>query len=273
MATLFQVVGYLSYLESVIYLYVVTRLSPHQYIISKEHGMHCSYQYVLFTRIFSLPIHLRVVLSLVLIVWMRYLLLRWWRYIRSTSLFTFDQSEKATSNCISWLFDQSEKAIPTAIPIPIRALIKWYFIYLIKWYFTLDHYNYSQWLTVHLFTMADCSPLHNGWLFTSSILLILNSNIPIYMKTFAKSISNLTKVALSFFFPDQLHEQNNEIIKSVGEAARLLNREAESALLRWELCGKEILNMISSFEKASTQLHLQKNLSIKTITKTPQPFD
>ena len=48
---------------------------------------------------------------------------------------------------------------------------------------------------------------------------------------------------------DQLHEQNNEIVKGVGRATRLLNRE-ESALLRWELCGSEIVNMISSFEES-----------------------
>ena len=48
---------------------------------------------------------------------------------------------------------------------------------------------------------------------------------------------------------DQLHEQNNEIIKDTGGATHLLNREEESALLRWELCGSKIVNMISKFEE------------------------
>ena len=39
---------------------------------------------------------------------------------------------------------------------------------------------------------------------------------------------------------DQVHEQNNELIKGVGGASRFLNREDESALLRWELCGSEL---------------------------------
>ena len=47
---------------------------------------------------------------------------------------------------------------------------------------------------------------------------------------------------------DQLHEQNNEVIKGVGGATRLLNREEESTLLRWEFCGSEIFNMISGFK-------------------------
>ena len=33
-------------------------------------------------------------------------------------------------------------------------------------------------------------------------------------------------------------------------ATRLLNREGESALLLWELCGSEIVNMITSFDES-----------------------
>ena len=33
---------------------------------------------------------------------------------------------------------------------------------------------------------------------------------------------------------DQLHEQNIETIKCVSGATRILNREEESALIRWE---------------------------------------
>ena len=38
------------------------------------------------------------------------------------------------------------------------------------------------------------------------------------------------------------------MIKGLGGATRLLNREEESSLLRWELCGSEITNLISIFE-------------------------
>ena len=49
---------------------------------------------------------------------------------------------------------------------------------------------------------------------------------------------------------EQLHEQNNEIIKGAAVVTRLLNREEESALLRWEVCGTEIVDMIGSFEES-----------------------
>ena len=33
---------------------------------------------------------------------------------------------------------------------------------------------------------------------------------------------------------DQIHEQNNDLIKGVGGATHLINREDDSALLRWQ---------------------------------------
>ena len=47
---------------------------------------------------------------------------------------------------------------------------------------------------------------------------------------------------------DQLHEQNNKYIKSVSGATSLINRQDESALVRWELCGPELCRMIQDFE-------------------------
>ena len=35
--------------------------------------------------------------------------------------------------------------------------------------------------------------------------------------------------------PDQLHEQNNEVIKSFGGATPFLNRDDQSGLERWGL--------------------------------------
>ena len=37
--------------------------------------------------------------------------------------------------------------------------------------------------------------------------------------------------------PDQLHEQNNELIKGFSGATHLLNRHDTSGLERWETCG------------------------------------
>ena len=80
---------------------------------------------------------------------------------------------------------------------------------LMKWYFTLDHYNYSRWLTVHLFDLVNLEKNH--------------PDVYIYFSkgyfTFNKNGSEFSTMAL-----DQLHEQNNEIIKGVGGATSLLNR-------------------------------------------------
>ena len=48
--------------------------------------------------------------------------------------------------------------------------------------------------------------------------------------------------------PDQVHEQNNEIIKSVSGTVNVLKREDQSALERWELCSPEIERVVSKFE-------------------------
>ena len=44
--------------------------------------------------------------------------------------------------------------------------------------------------------------------------------------------------------PDQLHEQNNEKIKAVGGAVHFVNREDESGLIKWELCGPELVSIV-----------------------------
>ena len=52
--------------------------------------------------------------------------------------------------------------------------------------------------------------------------------------------------------PDQVHEQNNEVIKGTSGATHLLNRPGTSGLERWELCGHEISRIITEFESDMT---------------------
>ena len=47
---------------------------------------------------------------------------------------------------------------------------------------------------------------------------------------------------------DQVHEQNNEVIKGIAGATPFLNRENEAALERWELSGTEIGRLVGEFE-------------------------
>ena len=47
---------------------------------------------------------------------------------------------------------------------------------------------------------------------------------------------------------DQVHEQNNKIIKGVGVATSLLDTQDKSAPIRWETCGPEVARILSEFE-------------------------
>ena len=47
---------------------------------------------------------------------------------------------------------------------------------------------------------------------------------------------------------DQIHEQNNKDIKGVSGATNLLNRVDDSGLSRWELCGPDLVRLVTEFE-------------------------
>ena len=112
---------------------------------------------------------------------------------------------------------------------------------LIIWYFPLDYYNYSQWLTVNLFDLVNLEQQ----------LTDVYENFCKGYFSFNKSCSEFSTMAL-----DQLHEETIEIIKGVNGVTRLLNREEEAALLRWEHCRSEIVKRSPVFKKVLTQLHL-----------------
>ena len=102
-----------------------------------------------------------------------------------------------------------------------------------KWFFILDHYNYARWITVHLFDLISLHITFPG----------------VYQEMMKGSFSFCkTKRPFSRMALDQVHEQNNKIIKGQGGATRSLNLEDESALIRWETCGPEIARITSEFE-------------------------
>ena len=103
------------------------------------------------------------------------------------------------------------------------------FISIAKWYFALDRYNYARWGTVHCFD-----------------LMLLQQNCPdIYEQfrlgnfLFLKTCSEFSGIAL-----DQVHEQNNKVIKGSGGSTHLLNRTDESGLIRWETAGSDIARIV-----------------------------
>ena len=117
---------------------------------------------------------------------------------------------------------------------------------LMKWFFALDHYNYARWLSVHI---------HD--------LLKLEYSIPDVFQNFQKghfafqkSLREFSNIAL-----DQVHEQNNAVLKGVGGVTHLLNKEDESALLRWELCSHDLAELLLKFEDLSST----DNTSINSI--------
>ena len=100
---------------------------------------------------------------------------------------------------------------------------------LLKWFFALDHYNYARWLTVHIFHLLSLPITHPD----------------VYQNTlkgcfsFAKSHHQFSRIAL-----DQVHQQNNKVIKWQGGAASVLNSQNDSALIRWETCGPEVARIV-----------------------------
>ena len=66
------------------------------------------------------------------------------------------------------------------------------------------------------------------------------------MFSFDKTIRHFSSMA-----PDQLHKQNNEIIKRFGSATAFLNVEDRSRLERWGLCSSEFASIVADYQKSS----------------------
>ena len=108
----------------------------------------------------------------------------------------------------------------------IRALIKWLFVF--------DHYNYSIWLSVHLFDLMTLKHLHPAVYHE-----MMKGNF-----SFQKTNSEFSRIATN-----QVHKQNIKVIKGAGGATQLLNLADDSALIRWETCGPDIARIVSEFEE------------------------
>ena len=68
--------------------------------------------------------------------------------------------------------------------------------------------------------------------------------------------------------PDQVHEQNNEMIKGTSGTTHLLNRHDKSGLERWELCRHEISWILTEFE-TSLDFHTSETSKVKHHEDTP----
>ena len=104
---------------------------------------------------------------------------------------------------------------------------------LLSWFFSFNHVHYARWLTVHWFDLY-----HLESKFPDLFEQFSNGNF-----SFQKSNREFSRMGL-----DQIHEQNNKVIKGAGGASALLNKEDDSALLRWEVCSPELARVILEFE-------------------------
>ena len=109
----------------------------------------------------------------------------------------------------------------------IRRLIKWYFIY--------DKYNYSRWLSVHLFDLMTLETMYPD----------VYENLRNGCFSFQKTNRKFSRMAL-----DQVHEQNSRTIKSCSGATDLVNKVDESALIRWKTCGPDVARLLCEFEQS-----------------------
>ena len=55
---------------------------------------------------------------------------------------------------------------------------------------------------------------------------------------------------------DEVHEQNNAVLKSIAGVTHILNRQDESTLLRWELCSHDLAKYLKDFEDVCSQTNV-----------------
>ena len=87
---------------------------------------------------------------------------------------------------------------------------------LLSRFFLFNHIHYARWMTVHWFDLYH-----------------LESTFPDVFEQFSKGNFSFQKSNREFsrMGLDQIHEQNNRVIKGSGGASALLNKEDDSALL------------------------------------------
>ena len=98
----------------------------------------------------------------------------------------------------------------------------------------------------------------------------IKKSCPDIYKEFSRGHFSFQKSGRQFskMSPDQLHKQNNVIIKGTNGATHLLNRHDKSGLERWELCAHEISRILTEIE-TSLDTHCSETSKVKHHEDTP----
>ena len=115
-------------------------------------------------------------------------------------------------------------------------------IQLCPWLFAMDQMHYARWLSVFVHSLQELPIRH-----------------PSVYAAFCAGQFTSSKTARPFsaISDDQLHEQNNKLIKSNGGAIGIFDSDA--ALLKWMVSGPEISRMIAEFNEHTGASNLETN--------------
>ena len=93
----------------------------------------------------------------------------------------------------------------------------------------------ARWLTIHWFDLWN-----------------LKATFPDVFEYFSKGFFSFQKSNREFsrMGLDQVHGQNNAVIKGCGGATDIVNKVDDSTLIRWETCGPDIARLILEFENS-----------------------
>ena len=97
-----------------------------------------------------------------------------------------------------------------------------------------------------------------GWQNIILTFISLTQNFPMLTNFLLKGNFSLQKSHREFSWIglDQIHEQNNELIKGCGGASDLLNKVDDLALIRWETCSPDIARVMLEFEDRFDRIDL-----------------
>ena len=172
-------------------------------------------------------------------------------YVQSNSLLPIldwlEHRSKESEMCFYWKLILDFQVLVSSIREGNFQVYIESFISLCKWYFALDHIHYSRWCTVQCFDLMLLETLSPD----------VHKEFMVGNFSFQNKNSKFSRLAI-----DQIHEQNNKIIKGSGRAKHLSNKTDESGLIRWETIGTDIARILSEFEytiNKPTNVRLKKH--------------